>query len=94
MFEPAGWGVFKWREYEKEYGGKLHCSCAVCKGKDLNGFFEPDDRVVLNIGKVHDHLAQVAEFAAARKRIGDDGYAGVMAEKRFGKPFLESVQTE
>lgn len=91
VFEPAGWGVLKWREYEREYGAKLRCKCAVCKGKDLNGFFEPEDRTVLNIGKVHDHLAQASEFAAARKRIRDDGYAGVMADKRFGKSFLESI---
>lgn len=91
VFEPAGWGVFKWREYEAEYGSKLRCRCSYCRGKDLEAFFAPDDRFVLNAGKVHDHLAQSMEFAAARKRIGDDGYAGVMAAKRHGKPFLESI---
>jgi len=91
VFDPAGWGVFKWREYEQEYGSKLRCRCAVCEGKDLDAWYTPDDRFVLNQGKVHDHLSQVAELAAARKRIPDDGYAGVMGEKRFGKPFLESL---
>lgn len=94
VFDPTGWGVFKWREFETEYGSKLRCRCAYCRGKDLEGFFEPDDRFVLNAGKVHDHLAQAVELAAARKRIADDGYAGVMAGKRFAKQFLESTQAE
>ena len=50
-------------------------------------------RLVLNQGKIHDHFAQASEFAAARKRIGDDGYAAVMAEKRFAKSFLGSLET-
>ncbi|HKZ89791.1 MAG TPA: hypothetical protein VJ300_05995 [Thermoplasmata archaeon] len=93
FFDPAGWGIFKWREYEREYGSRLRCRCAVCKGKALEDFFEPEDRLVLNQGKIHDHFAQASEFAAARKRIGDDGYAAVMAEKRFAKSFLGSLET-
>ncbi len=36
-------------------------------------------------------MAPAAEFAAGEKKISYDGCAGVMGEKRFGKPFLESI---
>lgn len=91
VFDPRGWGVLRWKEQEAEYGSKLACRCAVCKGKDLDGFFEPDDRAVLNLSKVHDHLAQTSELAAARKRIGDDGYASAMGDHRFARAFLERL---
>jgi len=91
VFDPRGWGVFRWHEQEKEYGSKLTCRCPVCKGKDLDGFFEPDDRAVLDLAKVHDHLSMDAELALARKRIGDDGYAAAMADHKFARPFLERV---
>ncbi len=94
VFDPRGWGVLKWREQEKEYGAKLACRCAVCKGKDLEGFFAPDDRAVLNLAKVHDHAAQATELAAARKRIGDDGYAAAMGDHRFARAFLERAGSE
>jgi len=91
VFDPRGWGVLKWKEQEETYGRRLACRCAVCKGKDLDAFYEPEDRAVLNLAKVHDHLAQSAEMAAARRRIPEDGYAAAMAEHRFARAFLERI---
>ncbi len=92
VFDPRGWGVLKWREQEREYGAKLACRCAVCKkSKDLDGFFEPEDRAVLNLAKVHDHLSQGAELTAARARIGKEGYASAMEDHRFARAFLKRV---
>lgn len=94
VFDPRGWGVLKWREQEREYGGRLSCKCAVCKGKDLDGFFAPEDREVLNLSKVHDHLAQSVELVAARKRVGEDGYTAAMAEHKFARALLERIETK
>lgn len=94
VFDPRGWGVLKWKEQEKEYGGKLTCRCPVCKGKDLEDFFAPDDRAVLNLAKVHDHAAQDAELAAARSRIADDGYVAAMEDHKFARAFLGKLGGE
>jgi hypothetical protein len=91
VFDVRGWGVLKWHEQEKEYGAKLACRCFVCKGKDLDGFFAPEDRAVLDLAKVHDHAAQVGELAAARKRIGDDGYAAAMEGHAYARAFLQRM---
>ncbi len=91
VFDPRGWGVFRWKDQEKEYGARLACRCVVCKGKDLNDFFEPEDKKVLDLSKVHDHLSMDAELAAARKRIGEDGYAAAMEEHKFARTFLSRV---
>lgn len=91
VFDVRGWGVLKWQEQEREYGAKLACRCFVCKGKDLDSFFAPEDRAVLNLAKVHDHAAQVGELAAARKRIGDDGYGAAMGDHKYARAFLDRV---
>jgi len=91
VFDPRGWGVFRWKDQEKEYGARLACRCVVCKGKDLEDFFEPEDREVLDRSKVHDHLSMGAELAGARKRIGEDGYGAAMEEHKFARAFLSRV---
>jgi hypothetical protein len=91
VFDPRGWGVFCWKDQEKEYGARLACGCVVCKGKDLNDFFEPEDKKVLDLSKVHDHLSMDAELTAARKRIGEDGYGAAMEEHKFTRAFLSRV---
>lgn len=87
-FDPSGWGYLKWGEHAEAYGKALHCACPVCKGKDLEGFFEPSERQILDLTKVHDHFAQAAEMAKAAERIGGEGYASTMAKKRYAKEFL------
>lgn len=94
VFDPRGWGVLRWHEQEREYGAKLGCRCAVCKGKDLDAFFAPEDRAVLDLAKVHDHASQTAQLATARKRIGDDGYAAAMADHRFARILLDRIGGE
>lgn len=91
VFDPRGWGVFRWKEQEKEYGSTLACRCVVCKGKDINDFFEPEDKRVLDLSKVHDRLSMDAELARARARIGEDGYAAAMEEHKFARAFLSRV---
>jgi hypothetical protein len=91
-FDPSGWGYLKWGEHAEAYGQGLRCNCPVCRGKDLKEFFEPGERQVLDLAKVHDHLAQAAEMSEAAKRIGGDGYASAMAEKRFARNFLGLVE--
>lgn len=91
VFDPRGWGVFVRSEYEKEYGDRLGCKCPVCKGKDVDGFYEPDDKAVLDLAKVHDHLAMETELADARKRIGKDGYAAAMGDHKFADSLLSRI---
>ncbi len=87
-FDPSGWGYLKWGEHAQAYGKAVNCACPVCMGKDIDGFFEPSERQVLDLTKVHDHFAQVGEMAKAAEGIGGEGYASVMGRKRYAKEFL------
>ncbi len=90
-FDPAGWGILKWEEHRGVYGGDLRCRCPACHGKDLEAFFAPAEREVLNLAKAHDHFAQARELGAAAKQIGDEGYGAALKEHRYSRTFLDRL---
>ncbi len=90
-FDPAGWGILKWEEHRGAYGGDLRCRCPACHGKDLEAFFAPAEREVLNLAKVHDHFAQIQELGAAARHIGGEGYGAALKEHRYSRTFLDRL---
>jgi hypothetical protein len=91
MFDCANWGVFKRKEWDKEYGTKLNCSCPMCNKHRLPTFFLGEVLTVLGRSKVHDHYAQREQLFELAKRVKSGRVKNFVSRKRYPNAFLKQV---
>ena len=91
MFDAANWGVFKRREWVREYGAKLRCTCPMCRRRMLSSFFLGEVLTVLGRSKVHDHYAQREELFALAGHVKSGDSRAFVNRKRYPKDFLNQV---
>ncbi len=91
MFDPTNWGVFKRKEWGKEYGTKLECTCPMCNKKRLASFFLGQVLTVLGRSKVHDHYAQREQLLELSKHVKAGNVKRFVSQKKYPKDYLELV---
>ena len=91
MFDPTNWGVFKRKEWNKQYGGKLSCTCPMCNKHRLPTFFLGEVLTVLGRSKIHDHYAQREQLLELAGHVKHGNVRGFVAKKRYPHDFLEQV---
>jgi len=91
MFDSTNWGVFKRKEWNKEYGAKLICTCPMCNKHQLPTFFSGEVLTVLGRSKVHDHYAQREQLYELAKRVKSGKAKGFISRKRYPNAFLKQV---
>ena len=91
MFDSTNWGVFKRKEWGKEYGTNLHCSCPMCKKQRLPTFFLGKVLTVLGKIKIHDHYAQREQLLELSGHIKERNVNNFVSRKKYAKNFLEQV---
>lgn len=97
MFDSTNWGVFKRKEWDKQYGAKLNCTCPMCNKQRLPTFFLGKVLTVLGRSKVHDHYAQREELQELSKHVKEGNVRKFVSGKKYPRDFLEEVtksQTE
>jgi hypothetical protein len=92
MFDSTNWGVFKRREWDKEYGARLHCTCPMCNKQRLPTFFLGKVLTVLGRSKVHDHYAQREQLLGLSKAIKAGDAKDFVSKKKYPSDFLKQVQ--
>lgn len=93
MFDAANWGVFKRKEWKKEYGVRLQCTCPMCNKHKLPTFFLGEVLTVLGRSKVHDHYAQREQFLELAKRVKRGNVKTFLSTKKYPRDFLEKSKT-
>jgi len=91
MFDSTNWGVFKRKEWDKEYGARLSCTCPMCNKHQLPTFFSGEVLTVLGRSKVHDHYAQREQLYELAKRVKSGKAKGFISRKRYPNAFLKQV---
>ncbi len=91
MFDSANWGVFKRKEWTREYGAKLTCTCPMCNKHRLPTFFLGQVLTVLGRSKVHDHYAQRQQLQELSRRVKRGTVKEFVHKKRYPNDFLEQV---
>lgn len=98
VFDKSGWGVFKRKEWTGLHGKKLTCTCPMCKGQNLDGFYAGKVLTVLSRSKVHDHYAQQDELKKASQSIRKHEYSRLIKTKKYANLFFgelkKSLQAE
>jgi hypothetical protein len=89
MFEPSNWGVFKRKEWTKEYGAKLECECPMCNKRRMQTFFLGQVLTVLGRSKVHDHYAQREQLLELSKRAKRGNVKSFLSGKKYPADFLQ-----
>ena len=92
VFDKSGWGVFKRKEWTGLHGKKLTCSCPMCKGRDLDGFYVGKVLTVLSRSKVHDHYAQQDELKKASESIRKHRYGQLIKTKKHANMFVSELK--
>jgi hypothetical protein len=92
MFDSTNWGVFKRKEWDKEYGARLHCTCPMCKKQRLPTFFLGKVLTVLGRSKVHDHYAQREQLLGLSKAIKSGNATKFVSGKKYPNDFLKQTQ--
>jgi len=92
LFDRVGWGVFKRKELSAIRGKRLGCNCPVCKGLNLESFFQGRVLAALSRSKVHDHFAQQIELSESFKHIKDRTYLKFVTSKEYARKFLDTVK--
>jgi hypothetical protein len=92
MFDSTNWGVFKRKEWDKEYGERLHCTCPMCSKQRLPTFFLGKVLTVLGRSKVHDHYAQREQLLGLSKAIKAGDAKDFVLKKKYPSDFLKQVQ--
>jgi hypothetical protein len=92
MFDSTNWGVFKRKEWNKEYGVKLNCTCPMCNKHRLPTFFLGEVLTVLGRSKVHDHYAQREQLLELSKRVKRGSVRSFVSQKRYPRDFLQQVK--
>jgi hypothetical protein len=91
MFDSTNWGVFKRKEWEKQYGARLHCTCPMCKKQRLPTFFLGKVLTVLGRSKVHDHYAQREQLLELSKAVKAGNATAFVSKKKYPNDFLHQV---
>lgn len=91
MFDQTNWGVFKRREWTKEYGPKLSCTCPMCNKHRLPTFFLGQVLTVLGRSKVHDHYAQREQLLELSRRVKRGTVRDFVRKKKYPNDFLQQV---
>jgi hypothetical protein len=94
MFDSTNWGVFKRREWTKEYGARLHCTCPMCNKRRLQTFYLGEVLTVLGKSKVHDHYAQREQLLELAHRTKLGNARSFVAKKRYPNDFLRRVESD
>lgn len=89
MFDPTNWGVFKRKEWDKQYGAKLSCTCPMCNKQRLPTFFLGQVLTVLGRSKVHDHYAQREQLLELSRHVKRGNVRAFINQKKYPKDFLE-----
>jgi Zn-finger nucleic acid-binding protein len=92
VFDKSGWGVFKRKEWTKLHGKKLTCTCPMCKGQNLDGFYVGKVLTVLSRSKVHDHYAQQDELKKASESIRKREYSRLIKTKKYANLFVGELK--
>jgi hypothetical protein len=92
MFDSTNWGVFKRKEWDKQYGVNLHCTCPMCNKQRLPAFFLGQVLTVLGRTKVHDHYAQREQLLGLSKAIKASNVTGFVSKRKYPKDFLQQVE--
>jgi len=91
MFDSTNWGVFKRKEWNRQYGGKLNCTCPMCNKHRLPAFFLGEVLTVLGRSKVHDHYAQREQLLELSRRVKRGSVRTFVSQKRYPRDFLQQV---
>jgi hypothetical protein len=94
MFDSTNWGVFKRKEWDKEYGTKLNCTCPMCNKHRLPTFFLGEVLTVLGRSKVHDHYAQREQLFELAKHVKSGRAKNFISKKRYPNEFLKAADSE
>ena len=92
VFDKSGWGVFKRKEWTGLHGKKLTCTCPMCKGQNLDGFYIGKVLTVLSRSKVHDHYAQQDELKKASESIRKHQYGRLIKTKKYANMFVSELK--
>lgn len=92
VFDKSGWGVFKRKEWIELHRKKLTCTCPMCKGHDLNGFYTGKVLTVLSRSKVHDHYAQQDELKKVSDSIRKREYTRLIKTKKHANLFVSELK--
>ncbi len=92
VFDKSGWGVFKRKEWAGLHGKKLTCTCPMCRGQNLDGFYEGKVLTVLSRSKVHDHYAQQDELKKASESIRKHQYTRLIKTKKYANLFVGELK--
>jgi hypothetical protein len=94
MFDSTNWGVFKRKEWDKEYGGKLNCNCPMCNKHRLPTFFLGEVLTVLGRSKVHDHYAIREQLFELANRAKAGNAKRFISKKRYPSDFLKLTESD
>jgi hypothetical protein len=92
MFDSTNWGVFKRKEWDREYGVKLHCTCPLCNRQRLPTFFLGKVLTVLGRSKLHDHYAQREQLLGLTRAIKTGNARDFVGKRKYPNDFLEQVR--
>jgi len=92
VFDKSGWGVFKRKEWSELHGKKLTCTCPMCKGQNLDGFYLGKVLTVLSRSKIHDHYAQQDELKKASDSIRKHEYTRLIKNKKYASLFVGELK--
>lgn len=92
VFDKSGWGVFKRKEWTGLHGKKLTCTCPMCKGQNLDGFYTGKVLLILSRSKVHDHYAQQDELKKASESIRKHEYSRLIKTKKHANLFVGELR--
>jgi len=94
MFDSTNWGVFKRKEWNREYGARLSCTCPMCSKQRLPTFFLGQVLTVLGRSKVHDHYAQREQLLAMSDHIKRRNVKNFVSRKKYPNEFLKQTSAE
>ena len=94
MFDATNWGVFKRKEWTREYGARLSCTCPMCNKQKLPTFFLGQVLTVLGRSKVHDHYAQREQLVAMSDHVRRGNVKNFVSRKKYPSEFLKQTSGE
>jgi len=94
MFDATNWGVFKRKEWTREYGSRLSCTCPMCNRQKLPTFFLGQVLTVLGRSKVHDHYSQREQLLALSGHVKRGNVKNFVSRKKYPNEFLKQASGE
>jgi len=94
MFDATNWGVFKRKEWTREYGARLTCACPMCNKQRMPTFFLGQVLTVLGRSKVHDHYSQREQLLALSSHVKRGNVKSFVSRKRYPSEFIKQTSAE